>query len=124
MSFLDEKSPGIHTALRQSQDQRGLGYGLHQNFAKADKGWGWGKTSILLVFKDLIRIFSGVRAEKKSHLVGAHDVRAKEMTYVSLRLVFKQTNKYIVVDENQILLISKKKFINMKKEKLRIILLC
>lgn len=40
MSLLDEKSPGIYAALRQSQDQRGFGYGLHQNFAKADGGWG------------------------------------------------------------------------------------
>ena len=75
------------------------------------------------MFKDLISIFSGARAEKKSHLIGVHDVRAKEKTYVSLRLVFKQTNKYIVVDESQIFLMSKKKFIYMKKEKLRIILL-
>ena len=97
MSLLDEKSPGVYTALRQSQDKRGFGYGLHQSFAKADGGRGWGK-----MFKDLISIFSGARAEKKSHLDGVHDVRAKEITYVSLRLVFKQTNTYIVVDESQI----------------------
>lgn len=118
MSLLDEKSPGVYTALRQSQDKRGFGYGLHQSFAKADGGWGWGK-----MFKDLISIFSGARAEKKSHLDGVHDVRAKEITYVSLRLVFKQTNTYIVVDESQIFLMYKKKFIYTKREKLRIILL-
>lgn len=65
----------------------------------------------------------GPGLRKKSHLDGVHDVRAKEITYVSLRLVFKQTNTYIVVDESQIFLMYKKKFIYMKREKLRIILL-
>lgn len=118
MSLLDEKSPGIYTALRQSQDQRGFGYGLHQNFAKDDGDGGGARCSKTWLVYSL-----GPGLRKKSHLIGVHDVRAKEKTYVSLRLVFKQTNKYIVVDESQIFLMSKKKFIYMKKEKLRIILL-
>lgn len=106
MNFLDKNSSGICTAL--SWGKRRLDHGLHWNFVKVDGGWGdqdipVGDSPSMF----MPSISSGVRPEKKSHLLGPI-VSGPRRWPMCLRFVCTRelVNEYFVVKESQMFLMS------------------